>query len=144
MPIGNAPRVSPLSVGVGVFVTPRLAVLARLAGTTYSQRGSYNGESHLWTYAFYGVSVQYWIDEVWFLEGGLGLGHNGRDGFLVPLRSTQYGVSFSARAGWVFATHGSHSFSATLELIPSVYRETQEYVGVKSLGTVLAVQWQLF
>src|SRR5262245_8914974 len=61
------PGLAPLGVSLGGTLTPRLALLFRLAGTSYFRSSSQR--LHL----FAGPVVEFWASDRWFLGGGVGL-----------------------------------------------------------------------
>jgi hypothetical protein len=107
----SAIGLAPLSVGVGGFLSPRLALIGRAAGTS-TFRDDANGKSYQTVNGFYGPTLQYWVTDRFYLGGGAGLALLAAD----PLgptnnRGIQYiegGFGLNARAGFAFALPGDH------------------------------------
>ncbi len=120
----------PLSISVGAFVTPRLAIMARMAGAGMGQGRALG--------AFYGVVVQYWLLPDLFVGAGAGAALL-RPAYDIegPIPALRWGVGAEARIGYSFATFKHHSLAATLEVFPSVLGDAT------SMATTLNLQWQL-
>ncbi len=122
---------APLSLSLGGFVNPHLAVMVRASGTSFFKDGTdYNA-------AFYGVAAQYWINDDVFVGGGAGLAVNFAvfGDHIVPSESK--GLGLTARAGYAFYSVRDHAFATTLELFPSISSG-----GVVQLGAAANLQWQ--
>jgi hypothetical protein len=135
--ISGSPRSShfglaPLSLSLGGYITPRVALLARAAGTSYFEDGEQIGQN------FYGVLAEIWpIDEV-FISGGVGLGIYGPN----PLfsRSSRHSVggwALDVRVGAALAQGTNHDFTLALEAIPGFYDEKT----VQGFALVGAWKW---
>jgi hypothetical protein len=126
------PGLAPLGVSLGGYLTPRIALLGRLAGTSYF-RGS-----HQYLQLFAGPFVEYWPRDRWFLAGGIGLGTftpNPLTGSSVV--SPRQGLAFDARAGAVLTGGARHALTLSLEIIPAVYNEFR-------LGAALVAAWKWY
>jgi hypothetical protein len=122
------PGLAPLGVSLGGYLTPRLALLVRLAGTSYF-RGS-----HQYLQLFSGPVVECWLGDRWFVGGGIGLGTftpNPLTGSSVV--SPREGLALDARAGAVVKGGARHAFTVSLELIPAFY-ENRAQAGAALLG----------
>ena len=122
--------VDPLSISLGAFVTPRLAIMARMAGAGMGQGRALG--------AFYGVVVQYWLLPDLFVGAGAGAALV-RPAYDVegPPPALRWGLGAEARIGYSFATFKHHSLATTLEVFPSVLGDAT------SMATTLNLQWQL-
>jgi hypothetical protein len=88
----------------------------RIAGVTYSQNGG------RFTDAFFGPSLQYWVDDHMWLGGGAGLGvlalgGNGNSDSVT-------GFSFDLRGGYTFSSASAHTFNVSVEINPGYYKQT--------------------
>lgn len=134
------PALAPISLGVGGFVSDRLAILGNVSALlfTYSPRDSGAAESRLESKMtrslFLGASAQWWIDDAWTLEGGVGITTLGNGPVQAQLNR---GVGLPLRLGWSFAGGGGGAFSAVYELLPSFFSR-----GETTLSSTLSVQWQ--
>lgn len=123
-----------LSLGVGGWVNPHLAITIRAAGVTYSENGS------RLTQAFFGPSAQYWIDDHIWLGGGLGLSlaavanDNGPDPD--PLKA--FGLDL--RAGYTFSTSTESTFNVSFEVNPGFYDESGQSFTLTGIGILAGYQ----
>jgi len=127
------PGLAPLGVSLGGYVTPRVALLGRLAGTSYF-RGS-----HQYLQLFTGPMVEYWPHDRWFLAGGIGLGTftpNPLTGASVV--SSREGLAFDARAGAVLVGRTRHALTLSLEVISVVYENRTQ------VGAALLAAWKWY
>ncbi|HEY7372687.1 MAG TPA: hypothetical protein VIF57_11045 [Polyangia bacterium] len=126
------PGLAPLGVSLGGYVTPRIGVLFRLAGTSYFRSNSQ------YIQAFAGPMVEYWPHDRWFLAGGVGLGLFTPNPFFgSSLRRQREGLAFDARAGAVLAGSARHALTLSLEIIPAIYDELRA-------GAALLVAWKWY
>ncbi len=123
---------APLSLGVGGFFSEDVALLFRVASTSYFLDG------HNWVNGFYGPALQIWPSDRVLLSAGIGLGLFGENPLLEQSQPETYsGLAFSARGGYAFFVNRDHALRATLEVIPGLY-------GTRSaVGTALLFEWQL-
>lgn len=127
------PGLAPLGVSLGGYFTPRVALLFRLAGTSYF-RGS-----HQYLQLYTGPMVEYWPRDRWFLAGGIGLGTftpNPLTGSSVV--SSREGLALDARAGAVLAGGNRHALTLSLELIPAFYENRAQ------VGAALVAAWKWY
>lgn len=128
---------APLSFSLGGFVTPDLAIMGRAAGTSFFGEDR-NGKLVQTGNLFYGVVMQGWLSESFFVGGGVGYMIYGLNPLISPNARMVAGWGLTARGGWSFASTRHHSFDLVLELFPSFYD------GAKVFGTALNLEWQYF
>ncbi len=142
-PEGNIPSetkfgLAPLSVSLGAFVSPKVAILARAAGTSFFAKNGY-GESTQFASSFYGAHIQYWINDDLMISGGPGVmvygenpffGHNATDPVV--------GYGLSARVAYAFVSAKHHSVRLALEAFPAKYDKAFVF------GSALNLEWQYF
>jgi hypothetical protein len=130
---------APLSLSLGGFLSPKVALLARAAGTTVFRQDS-EGRAYQLVNAFYGPSIQYWATDRTFAGLGVGLGVLTSDPLAPrarPERFIELGVASTARVGWAFAVVDKHAFTLGCEAMGSFLPD--------SFVSALAVnlQWQV-
>jgi hypothetical protein len=128
---------APISLSLGGFLSEDLALMARMAGTSWFedigsetiQIGSY----------FYGAALQYWLSDEAFLAGGVGYGllavnplFSSSDDF-----DSEGGLAFTLRAGYAVYTSRNHALGFTLEFFPEFFDNATTF------GTAINFQWQL-
>jgi hypothetical protein len=125
---------APLSLSLGVFLDPRLALMFRIAGTTYTPT------FYAYVNDFIGPVVQYWPDDHWFVGAGAGLALFGPAPFSSAAGSAapDGGLGLTARVGASPFVFEKHWLGMTLETFPSFYRN-----GLAVYGFALNVEWQL-
>jgi hypothetical protein len=122
---------APLSLGLGGFLSPMVALLFRFSGSSYFRSSS------LIVHAVYGPGVQVWLMDRVMLGAGAGLALHGPNPlFSESSMSTQAGFGFSVRAGYALYSGRNHSFRLAAEFIPGFYEQTQVY------GAVLNLEFQ--
>jgi hypothetical protein len=104
-----------LTLGIGGWVGPQMAITARIAGVTVSK------DSVTFSHIFFGPSLQYWIDDHIWLGGGVGLSI-ARVAFDGASDSTN-GFGLDLRAGYTFTTGSENTFNVSVELNPGHYSE---------------------
>ncbi len=136
----SAIGLAPLSLGLGGFLSPRLALIGRAAGTS-TFRDDARGRSYQTVNAFYGPTLQYWATDRLYVGGGIGLavlaadpfGHNKQVQFF------DTGVGLNGRLGWAFALPGTHhALTLGLDAFASRFEKTT------TLATALNLGWQFF
>ncbi len=132
---------APLSFGFGGFLSPRLALIARGAGSSF-QTDDAKGRSYDTVNAFYGPTLQYWPTDRFYVGGGVGLAVLAIDPFgasAYKVQSIDTGVGLNARAGWAFALPGDHN--ALLLGLEAFGSRFEKYATV---ATALNLGWQFF
>jgi hypothetical protein len=128
-----------LNLGLGGWLTDRLALTGRIAGATFFPADDFQA-----TLVFAGPSLQYWTNDHFWIGGGLGL--------------AVYAVSFDAngesesdsvngfgmdfRAGYTFSTASNHTFNLSLELTPGFFENDfgDEDLNINAFGILLGYQ----
>jgi len=123
---------APLSLSLGGFLTPQVALLFRAAGTSY-----FVGNTQ-YLDAFYGAVVEYWPHNRFFLGGGPGIGYFGRN----PLLSdgvSDYETAFAldARAGVALINGRDHDLTLSLEGTSGFYSDATLF----SAAFLVAWKW---
>lgn len=115
------------SVGAGTWLTPKLAVMGRIALQYY---GTVSGDdSSDYRYWFVGPSAQYWITDWLWASGGAGLAVYSRKTESSDSYASKYGIGFDARVGVTvpLTDHAwRHKVVAWVEAQPGSYRAVQE------------------
>ena len=130
-----------LSVGLGGFVTPSLALLVRFSQTSFkpaSAHGTTSDVSSLW---FLGAHVQYWLTDRFFVSGGPGYVHFDHVFAAVygaELHEQYQNLGFSIRTGFAFGLWENHTLRISLEAIPAFFERTT------IMGEALSLEWQWF
>lgn len=130
---------APLSLSVGGFVSPKVAIMARMAGTSVF-RETGKGDLYQVVNGFYGATVQYWPSNDFFVGGGVGLAILANNPLMdVPRENSfsEIGYGATLRGGWAFATPGKSAFALTVELYGSKFESSS------AVASALALQWQL-
>lgn len=129
--------IAPLSLSVGGFVSPKVALLARIAGTSsFETRGDSTAQM---VNGFYGAHVQYWISDEVMISGGPGLTIRGQNSWIGPTgHDLETGYGASVRVAYSFFNAKHHSVRFAVEAFPSVYKHDVV------LGTALNLEWQYF
>ena len=128
---------APLSLSLGGFLTEDLALMARMAGTSWFAELA--GENYQLGSYFCGVALQGWLSDEAFLAGGVGYGLLAVNPFFgsdVDFDS-EGGLAFTVRAGYAVFTSRNHALGFTLELFPEFFDT------VTTFGTAINFQWQL-
>jgi hypothetical protein len=123
---------APLSLSLGAFVSPKVAILARAAGMSYFDDGDQI------VHNFYGAIVEIWPSDYFYVGGGVGFALFGEN----PLfsRGNAYqegGWALDVRAGVALAQGTNHDFTLSLEAIPGFYEDDI----VTGFGLVGAWKW---
>ena len=114
-----------LNLGVGGFLTDDVALLFRLSGTT-ANHGAIQQSSGV-----FGPTVQYWLDDRFFVAGGVGVG------FGCVRCTTDGGLGFILGGGYTVLNNGKHNLQIGMEYTPAFTAPE----AVHSLG--ITVGWQL-
>ena len=107
-----------ISLGIGGWVNPKLAITGRAAGVTIPGEGDAQASA-----IFLGPSVQYWVDNRFWFGGGAGLGvitgqdQNGNE------QDPVFGLAFDLRVGYTFNEGSANTFNASLELNPGYFTD---------------------
>ena len=133
---------APASLGVGGFVSDRVALFARLSASVfeYSPSGSGSEYSRITSQTtrmiFLGVTAQTWARHSLALEGGLGLATLGNG----PVESRMNrGLGVPVRVLWAMAQPGNSALALTWELLPAFFSG-----GELTVATTFGVQWQWY
>jgi hypothetical protein len=101
---------APLSLSLGGFLTPKLALLFRAAGTSY-----FVGNAQ-YLDAFYGGVVEYWPHDRFFFGGGPGIGYFGVNPLVSSGASgSETAFALDARAGVALINGRDHDLTLSLE-----------------------------
>jgi len=131
----NEIGLAPLSLSLGGFVTSNLAIMFRMAGTSYYPDVP-GTDISVALLGFYGVHVQYWINDMLFVSGGPGLALYGINPW--DNDSDLEGFGFGLRAGFSFANWENHSLRVSLELFPSFFEN------MTVMAEAINFEWQYF
>lgn len=114
-----------LSLGVGGFINPKMAITVRIAGVTYVE------DNGTLTQAFFGPSLQYWVNDNAWVGGGVGVGIAR---FVVDGlgSNSETGLGLDARAGYTFNPTAKHSFNVSAEITPA-FIEDVTFTGIAVL-----------
>jgi hypothetical protein len=127
---------SVLAIGLGYFVTDRLALMARHTGAVFSR--TIGGSDEPFQNAFAGVVAQYWLSDQLMMSGGPGLLWIDT----LPFESdidyqADLGLGVALRSAYSFVTvKQKHSFRVALEVFPGIYD------GILTFGSTLTLEWQ--
>jgi hypothetical protein len=114
-----------LNLGVGGWVSPKLAITLSKNDVRLTQ-------------LFLGPSAQFWIDDHFWLGGGLGLGaavlsdSNNSDSIT--------GIALDLRIGYSFVTSSENTFNASFELTPSHLSENDDSADFSGIAVMLGYQ----
>lgn len=121
-----------LSLGVGGWTSPKVALTARLSGVTLSENGAQL--SHV----FLGPAAQYWVDDHFWLGGGAGLSilaaSNDVD------RDSVSGFGLDLRIGYTFTSGSENTVNVSLELNPGWYSENGSSATFTGIGFLFGYQ----
>jgi hypothetical protein len=123
---------SGLSLSLGGYVSPDVAIVVRAAGTSF---WTSDGNKQQIVNGVYGVSTIGWIGD-FYLGGGAGVARYGNS----YASSSQYltGLGLDLRAGYSFDDGPHHAFTIGVEATPAFYD------GVTVVGTGVNLEWHYF
>jgi hypothetical protein len=127
-------------IGVGGWVSPKLAITGRLATVTaFDSAGGYD---FTYTNAMIGGALQYWIDDHIWLGGGLGLGRYrvsvSADGDSAS--DSIDGFALDLRAGYTFSQGTDSTWNASVELTPASYSENGQDATITGIAFMVGYQ----
>lgn len=125
-----------LDLGVGGWLGEHLALTVRIAGLTYSQ------DAGRFTDAYFGPSLQYWLDNNFWFGGGAGLGvlAVGSNGSTTNSDSVG-GFSLDLRAGYSFSSSSANTFNLSVELNPGWYSRDSQSASYTGVALLLGYQY---
>ena len=131
---------SPIAIGIGGFVSDRVAILARasLMFFNYSPQAPRSEdsrlESKLTRSLFLGGTAKWWLSDRLAIESGVGLTIIGNGPLEAQLNRA---IGVPARLDWSFSEREHGSLSAFCELLPSFFSR-----GETTLSSSVGIQWQ--
>jgi hypothetical protein len=138
----NAFGIAPIGVGLGGFITPDFALLARITGASMYAK-VYDQEEQLGL-NFLGIVGQYWPADQVMLSAGAGAATFAPNLLLTNMSKEQVeafsrsGYGFSLRGGYSFGVWESHSLRVSAEVLPAVFDES--FV----VGSSVIVEYQYY
>lgn len=103
-----------------------------MAGTSYFEDGDQYGSY------FYGPIAEVWLNDTFYVSGGVGLGLYGANALLSPAAAApEAGLAFDIRAGAALISGRDHALTLSLEVVPAFY----ESAAVQGYALVLAWKW---
>jgi hypothetical protein len=107
-----------LNAGIGGWISPDVALTARVAGATFTTDDNVQVTS-----GFFGPSLQLWLGDSGWIGGGVGLAFvtanvNGPD-----QATADRGFGLDLRAGAVLNRHSPHSLNLSVEYNPGFFHE---------------------
>ncbi|MEP7053491.1 MAG: hypothetical protein ABJB12_24215 [Pseudomonadota bacterium] len=128
---------APLSVSLGGFVSPYVAILGRSSGTAFIR------DKNLYSNSFIGPIVEVWPADVFYFSAGPGLALASRNGFFAGTgQDTTAGWGLDLRAGFALLQKQNNDFTVSAELIPSFYRDNG--VSTHATGCALVGAWKWY
>ena len=121
-----------LSLGIGGWVSPQLAITGRIAGVTLSENDATLSN------IFVGPSVQYWLNPNAWIGGGAGVG-------ILRLAAggesdSVNGLSLDLRAGYTFNPGTENTFNISFELNPGFFEQNGESATITGIGILFGYQ----
>lgn len=132
--------VSPLAIGIGGFVSDRVALFGRASAMffRYSPQAERSEDSRLQSRlthsVFLGATAKWWLTDKLTLESGLGFSFLGNGPVEAQLDRA---IGVPGRVGWSLGERDSGSLSAVLEVLPSFFSR-----GETTLSSSVGIQWQ--
>jgi hypothetical protein len=124
---------APLSLSLGGYFSPTVALLFRASGTSYFQN------SDQYVNNFYGPVVEIWPHDRFYLSAGVGLGVFGPNPLVSrSSRDPLVGLAFDARAGVALINGKNHDLTLSIEVIPGFYKNDES---VQGYALVAAWKW---
>lgn len=128
---------APLSFSLGGFVSRRVAILARSAGTVFANNGDF------YSHDFLGPIVEVWPADIFYFSAGPGLAIASRNSFFVGTGEDKTaGWAVDLRAGLAVLRKTNHDLTLSLELIPSFYQVGD--VATHTTGGAFVVAWKWY
>lgn len=121
-----------LSIGVGGWLNEKIALTGRIAGVTLSENDAQLSD------VFFGPSIQYWIDNHFWLGGGAGLGILAASGGGDEDSITGFGLDL--RVGYTFNEGSENTLNASFELNPGFFSENGNSATLTGIGILIGYQ----
>jgi hypothetical protein len=118
---------SGLNLSLGGFLSPSMAIILRVSGTTFGEFGADQSIS-----GFLGGAVQAWVGPKFFVGGGAGIGI-----LTCSNCEAETGFAVTGRAGFEFGQRATSGWHVAAEVTPAFYDND---VRVTSIG--LQIGWQ--
>jgi hypothetical protein len=126
-----------LAVSAGYFVTPKVALLARWAGTTFFDKNA-SGDTTQVIVELGGWHLQYWANDFVSLSAGPALAVIGVNPLLASDFAPKFGFGGSSRFGYSIFTAKHHVLRVSWETFNS--KIARSFV----FGSALSIEWQYF
>jgi hypothetical protein len=124
---------APLSISLGGFLSPHVAVIGRLAGTSY-----WTSSGTQLAHTFVGPAVEVWPIDRLYLSGGAGFSVWGPSAFASNTsRDPKVGFGLDFRVGAALINAEGNDFTVSLEVNPGFYGEDT----LTGFGLVGAWKW---
>lgn len=128
---------APLSVSLGGFVSPHVAILGRSAGTAFIRN------NNVFSNSFIGPIVEIWPADVFYFSAGPGLSVASRNGFFAGTgQDAKAGWALDLRVGFALLQKENHDLTISAEVIPSFYRDSG--VTTQATGCALVGAWKWY
>jgi hypothetical protein len=114
---------APLSLSLGAFLTPKVALLFRASGTSFFQGNTQYVDT------FYGAVVEVWPHDRFFVGGGPGVGYYGTNPLLSDYNDGQAAFALDARAGAALLQGRNHALTLSVEGSSGFYAEQTIFNG---------------
>jgi hypothetical protein len=124
-------------VSAGIFVTPKVALLGRWAGTTYFDSNE-RGDRRQVLNELIGAHLQYWANDAISLSAGPALAVVTDNPVFAHSDDPEFGIGGSARLGYSLFTTTHHCVRLSWETFNS--KVAHAFV----FGSALSVEWQYF
>ena len=125
-----------LDLGLGGWLSDRLALTGRIAGATVFV------EDSQFSLVSVGPSLQYWTNDHFWIGGGLGLAvfaaridDEGDETF-----GNRKGFALDLRAGYTFSTASDHTFNVSVELTPTWFGSNNDEFNLNTFAVLLGYQ----
>ena len=143
-PIDSDAALAGANLGIGGWLTPRLALTFRVAGVDVSSMDVQFGTGHgTLEHAFFGPTLQYWLTSHLWIGGGIGFAtyryiHGGCNTTVSSCSTNGFGGDL--RAGFTFGS-GPHTFNLSVEANPSYFSNTDGTGTATSLALLAGYQF---